>query len=231
MAVTVNQLVEITVAGRCQGQEILNVFHYRTANPATFPPAGALINFLASPFRELWRNNILPRLGDLYLVEVYRLRSLVSTVQTSPGPPPVRNVVQMDAFDLPGTGLDVGAKAGDILPTFNAVACRKVSDRAGRRYRGGSRFSPITEADQGNNNLIMAEVLAWQVASFNLFTTPIESGLLEVFEMAVFSATSALEPAPPETNLRQYTAKVTGSVVNPMVSSQVSRKASAFSPT
>lgn len=231
MAVTVNQIVEIVVAGRSQSQQILNVFHYRTQNPVTFPPAGATIGNLASPFRDLWRANVLPRLSDLYVVEVYRLRSLTGTVVADPGPPPVNQLVQGDAFDLAGTGLDTGSITGEILPTFNAVGVRKVTDRAGRRFRGGARFSSIPEANQANNFLLATEVTAWTTAAFNLFTTAIDSGFLEVFEMCVFSKTSALEATAPQTDLRQYTADVTNAIVNAFMTSQVSRKASAFSPT
>jgi hypothetical protein len=233
MALTVNQLLEVTVLGRAQGQEILNVFHYRSANPATYPPAGEDLNEFSDNFLGTWRTNILTLVSSTYNVEIYRFRSLISTVEIAPGDPPDRRVVQGDALDVPGTVTDVGTRGGDVLPTFAALGVRKATDRAGRRYRGSFRLSPLTEADTNNNSLTTAYLFSANAETATFVNTQLLGGFGDAaqLELAVFSETAALEETPPQTNLRQFTAKVIGRVVNPFVTTQVSRKQSATQPT
>lgn len=233
MAMLVNEVLQVSVLGRALGQAVINVFHYAAANPLTFPVPGADISEYANDFVASWRTNILPLLANAYKVEVYQFRTIISTTETDPGPPPLRKVILGDAYDEAGTTADFGTQVGEVHATFVAVGVRKVTARAGRRYRGGFRGGPILEDSVNNNFLIASEFASWVANAEAFRATLLQAGFGSASDLnlRVFSEADALTPVPPNTNLIDSTAVVNGVIINPFVTSQVSRKASAGSPT
>lgn len=233
MPFTNTSVVEIAVKGlSATGQDITNVFHYRNrlAEPGTF--TNQALRLMVEQFQLDWREKICPLLSNDYKVILFRGRAITGVV-VNPTPPPANMLTIGEQFDLPGDVLDVGAKAGIVAATFTAFGVQKLTDRAGKNFRGSFRLGTITETDFGGNTVFGAAKTALDtntllfVQDFLPSTPP-----PEVFwEMCVLSRTLLMAAPPPYTDVRALTADVTGTRVNPFVTSQTSRKQSLTRPT
>jgi hypothetical protein len=221
---------QLTIFGRSQGQQILNVFHYRRVDPAAPPISDTDLPNVVFDIRENWRALIAATFHDSYSVESYTWRTLTGTI-ANPSPPPPSIFTEDFQFVQPGGLLDVGGVGGPALPTFDALGVQKLSNRAGRNFRGSARFGPHLEAQTDNNSWTPAFIGAAEPLISTLFVDIYTDGFGGTVEMAIFSRTLALAAPPPFTLLRDLTAKVIGAKLNGFVSSQVSRKASVGSPT
>jgi len=221
---------QLTIFGRSQGQQILNVFHYRRVDPAAPPITDNDLPNVVFDIRDNWRALIDATFSNTYSVESYTWRTLVGTI-ANPSPPPPTIFTEDFQFVQPGGALDVGGLPGAALPTFAALGVQKLSNRAGRNYRGSARFGPHLEADTTNNSWTSVFITTVDPLVSTLFTDVYTDGFGGTVEMCIFSRTLALAAPPPFTLLRDLTAKVIGSKLNGFVSSQVSRKASVGSPT
>lgn len=228
-----NSVIQMTVLGRSAGgQQILNVFHYRDTQPGTDGPTdvGIAVDTFSDGFISAWRTNVLPLLSADYSVTTYRT-TVFDSVVANPTPPPPTQLNVFIQNDEPGGGLDVGAKPGDTMPSFNAIGTQKLSDRAGRNFKGSFRVGTIIEADSSGNLLTAPALAAAQPAMEAFVTTQITYELTFIAQMAVFSRTLALASPVGNQDLRAFTAGVTGARVNAFVTSQVSRKASLSAPS
>jgi hypothetical protein len=220
-------IVEIVVAGKSNtGQEIVNVFHYRDklAEPATFNNV-SLQNLLTS-FAASWRARFLPLLNTDYAVVTYRGRALIGVITNTTPPPPTRFDVG-EQFDLVALTTDRGAIVGEVMPTFNAFAVQKLTDRAGRNFRGGFRLGTISEVDVSGNTIPAITLTPLQDAAQGFVNDDLDAQFEGPFwELCVFSRKLALSAPPPYTDLRALSAGVTGARASSFVSSQVSRKQS-----
>jgi hypothetical protein len=227
MPFTNTSIVEIVVAGKSNtGQEIVNVFHYRDllAEPGTYDNI-SLQNLLTS-FALSWRSRFLPLLNQDYAVVTYRGRALVGMI-TNPTPPPATRFDVGEQFDLVALTTDRGAIVGEVMPTFNAFAIQKLSDRAGRNFRGGFRLGTISEVDVSGNTIPGITLTPLQAAANNFVLDRLDAAFEGPFwALCVFSRKLALSAPPPFTDLRALTAGVTGARASSFVSSQVSRKQS-----
>lgn len=226
MAFLADNIAEFTVKGKASGQDILNVVHYRVANPGAFPPGGLDISAVLDDFITAWRLACLPGVSNTYTVESYLVQALVST-STNPGPPPFTQIDIGDQFLLAGVpAIDVGALTADPMPSFNAVGVRKFSDRAGRNFRGGLRIGPITDIQADGNQLTAPTVIGFADRWTTFHETNLPFPTLEELEPAVFSRTLALSRPVPNITLRVDSARWVASLINSFVTSQVSRKQS-----
>lgn len=231
MAMTALQILEITVKGKALGQDILNTVHYRSVDPLTFDPLGVEISAYLPEFVVAWRLACLPGVSSNYTVESYNARTLVST-SVNPTPPPPNQLDQGDQAVIAGVpAIDVGALGGTASPTFVAVGVRKFTDRAGRSFRGGLRIGPITELQTDNNQLEPTQLLSYATRWTDFIGTNLTDGPGSDVEPCVFSKTLALSRPVPNTTLRTDTAHWVAALINSFVTSQVSRKQSAFSTT
>lgn len=228
MAFTQNAVLEMTVFGRSTtGQQVLNIFHYRQETTTAQSYVLADLASAVTNFAVIWRTNVLPILSVNYKVEKYRGRSLTGTI-ANPTPPPPNILVVGDQFELVAPAGDVGTRAGEELVTFDAVGMQKLSDRAGRNFRGSARFGTLASIDvEGNalettyKNLVVPN-LGLFVAAILLVGDTFQVNWV----MAIFSRTLVLAAPPPFGLLRDLTAGVVGARVNNFVTSQVSRKQS-----
>ncbi len=226
MAVTVDQIVEISVNGVASGQAINNVFHYK---PVTLNP-----NFVTTlqqcleAFRTMWRNTVLGGLSTSYAVLRYKGRALIGT-RVDPANP--NNIILNigDVGDLTGDPItDLGGTAGAALPTYTAMTLRKLSGVGGKRKKGSCRLGPIPEsyteaADQ--NKLTAAATAVGLVAAGGLKGTlgPVVVGDTLV---PVIMSRASLFPTPPavQPNMTGKWIGISDILLNPYVGSQVSRK-------
>jgi hypothetical protein len=225
MAILNTDVLEIIVDGSALAQQIVNVFHYRRVDPAGPELDDDLLPFLVGSFIATWRDNVLPHLSDFYGVDFYRGRVLHDVViQPLPTPHPVISVSV--AHDAPGVGADVGGRTGEAAPTFVAAGVRKLSDRAGRNFRGSYRLSPLTETQITNNTWLAGELAPIQTGQQAFTTTVLLPATgIDNHELVVFSRTLTLSEPVGFSDLRSHTAKVTGASVAALITSQVSRKA------
>ena len=226
-------VVEIAVKGlSATGQDITNVFHYRNklAEPASF--TNLALRLMVDQFQLDWREKILPLLSSDYKVIVFRSRA-ISGVITNPTPPPTNMLQITEQYDKNGDALDVGGKGGILAATFTAFGVQKLTDRAGKNFRGSFRLGTIVEGDFGGNSIIGATKAALDTNTL-LFVQDLLPATPppEVFyEMCVLSRTLLMAAPAPFTDVRALTANVTGTRVNPFVTSQTSRKQSLTRPT
>lgn len=225
-------VLEMTAFGRsASGQQVLNVFHYRQETLAPQLYDNVDLQEAVSDFSATWVSVILPLLSTDYTLEKARGRALTGTI-ANPTPPPPNIFVIGEQFELiaaPGT---VGARGGEVMTSFNAFGVQKLSDRAGRNFRGSFRLGTISTADVQDNIITPAFKPTVDTATQTFVTTDLTLVFDAVdWNMAVFSRTLALAAPPPFTDLRALTARVTGARVNNFITSQVSRKQSLTSPT
>lgn len=226
-------VVEIAVKGlSATGQDITNVFHYRNrlAEPGTF--TNLALRLMVDQFQLDWREKILPVLSNDYKVVLFRARS-INGVVTNPTPPPTNKLDIGEQYDKPADVLDVGTKAGIVAATFTAFGVQKLTDRAGKNFRGSFRLGTITETDFGGNTIFAGPKGVLDTATLNFVQDQLPSTPPpEVFwEMCVLSRTLLMAAPAPYTDVRALTANITGTRVNPFVTSQTSRKQSLTRPT
>lgn len=232
MPFTQTSVIEITTFGRSDsGQSILNVFHYRqqSADPQNYDNVD--LQEAIADFRGFWIASILPLVSTAYKVEKYRGRALTGTI-ANPTPPPATQIVVGEQAEFIAPAGEVGTRVGLEDISFAALGAQKLSARAGRNFRGSSRFGTLSASDVVENELD-ATYLALAITNTDTFFKAILTLVFDAvnWEHCIFSRTLALAAPPPFTLMRDLTAKVLGSKVNKFVTSQVSRKQSLSSLT
>lgn len=226
-------IIEITVQGKsASGQNVVNVFHYRRPDPASFEFQNSHLQEAVEDFNAIWIQRAIPLLHQDYSYQQIMGKALIGTI-ANPNPPPATVLDVGEQFVFAHTSPQQGARTGQVLPSYCAVGVQKLSSRAGRNFRGGFRLGTIREADKVGNEVEAGVYLPLVVTNMQAFviaplTVSFDS---DPWEMCVFSRTLALAAPPPFTLLKDLTAKVTGAKVNPFMTSQVSRKQSLSSVT
>lgn len=228
-----NSVVEMTVLGKHQdGQNVINVFHYRKINTTPQQFDNNDLGDLASQFNGSWAQGPLLILSNRYSFQTIVAKAYTGT-ETNPTPPPATRLVVGEQFVFVNTNPLPGARAGECEPSFVAVGVQKLSSRAGRNFRGGTRFGAIAEPDILEQQLepgLYLPLVQTEITDF--FAQQLQTGFgASTWEMCIFSRTLALAAPPPFGLLRDLTAKVTGAKINVFASSQVSRKQSPTQPT
>jgi hypothetical protein len=223
MPMGINSVAQITVFGSQSNQMIMNVFHYRRIAGQPGDVSDGDLTDALNFFVTRWRAMILQTNAVSYTVQLYRM-SIIAGVITNPNPPPV-NMFQIDTqLDVAGTSEDLGGLPGETLATFTAAGVRKLTDRAGRHYRGSFRLTPQTENDVAGNGFGPAFTTTAQTAVNTFVQAILVSTFGADLEMCVFARTLALRAIPPFTEMRAFTAKVLSAKLNTLITSQVSRK-------
>jgi hypothetical protein len=225
------EVLEMTVKAKAEGQDVLNIVHYRAVDPLTFIPNELDILVYLNQFALLWRSTALPLVHTSYTVISYVAQVLVGTVVNPTPPPPNQIAVGDQRIRVGIPAEDTGLQGSNPLPTFVAVGVRKFSDRAGRSFRGGLRVGPLGELQVDGNALSPAQIIAWAAAWTTFKDALLETAPTNTLEASVFSPSRALAAPVPNLNLRSDTAKWVASLINSFATSQVSRKQSATATT
>jgi hypothetical protein len=229
MAIGQSNVLEFSVHGRADGQEIVNIMHWHPKNP---PPAiwtdPAIADYSGTLIGR-WRANVCPGLASNYAVEVYKFKVWGDSV-INPAPPPPAQLAAVDGFELASDPLlDVGSQPGLPDHTFAAVAARKFTGVSGRNWRGGIRFGPVAEAISDVNALTPAQLANYQAVVLAMFADMVDGIGGNPMTHCVFSKT--LNTSAAGRAARTDSRAVTSMIVNPFISSQISRKRSVYNPT
>jgi hypothetical protein len=161
------------------GQRCLNVLYFKTDKSLVVPePAwgaplvGSSMTTFVNSLRSVWRDNILPRLSTHLWIQEYRVKEITGWLLD----PTFRVTYGEQATALGDSVLDRGGAAGEAVPTNVAVSVQKITDRAGKSFRGGMRLSPIPESQQSNGTLTVTNSMLWQDAMNLYYTSPIANG-------------------------------------------------------
>jgi len=214
---------KFSVDGIAKNQAIQNVLYY-VASTSTPPLAKNTDQAMAALITN-WQTNVLPLLSSEYTVARYRLDTIIGKVATK-----IVNGVQLykdsksEILEVAGTGIDIGGKAGVIVPTFDAVGVRKRTLRPGKSYRGSMRLGPIVVADVEEQIYAPAALTTAQtkMTAFRADLT-VDTGP-DKMTLVVFGRKDFYGAGPGVTNPELYTAAVDTLTVKSLLTSQVSRK-------
>jgi len=225
-------VLEVAIKGLSQGQQIVNVLHYRSTQlvdgdvHSSATPAGIL-----AAIRTHWQTSVLPLLSDSYYVQEYSLKEMEGRDGPLPGPalPDTYTPIYTQTASIVGNTVDdVGTQADPMERTFVACTARKKTGFVGRRNKGSIHFGPLTEAQVAGNEVLLATRASFLTACNNLRV--IETTLLEptsYVEMIVFSKKFYLGPgatAGAGTAPGLDASAVTSFIINEYAGSQSSRK-------
>lgn len=230
-----NHICRLSVLGEDSGQAVNNVFHaklFSGGGEITPVPLASLL----STFAGRWAAWVIPNAPVSYNVKAYAAVLIEgSVVNPTPPPTPVPpwytpNVLLYgeQAVLVPTTDR-VGTKIGDPLPTFNAMSVRWITLIRARHYRGGSRLRVGVEANTTGNDWDVGFGEAWSDidstagAFYADLVNPGDWGSTTV-RLSVFAQTTFLRTGLGTSTPAELTQPIIAHVVNPKVSSQVSRK-------
>lgn len=222
-------IYEVTVNGACDGQAVVNQLHFATQSPAD-PNQDHTMQHLLTGFIGLWRNSVLTRLSSAYKVVRYTVVEYSLWLQGA-GAIERKFIVNQADERLGDVEDDLGLVAGAWLPTYVTVTGRKKVLRAGRRFHGSTRLSPIVEADTlagAGNTLTDAAYVAFS-GTFSNFAGPLlvnPGADQSTLRLQIFHKAWAYKTNPPNSTAREQADQVTATWCNRQVGSQLSRKRS-----
>lgn len=223
---------EVTIRGvdLRSGQVFNNVLFYRNRQLAA--PLGYGVSIVTSDLLT-FINNVAVRWAvtlDDVVSEHYRMETItgkqVVNYSGVIGEPQVLIYGDVSVANF-GTVNDQGDLAGETCPSYCAMSIRKVSDRAGRRYRGSMRIGPVTEAVQSNGTFTVAQHALNVTAAAAFAATPVENGapgLDKSMDVCILSKMDIFFAAQPLVSSDEYMATVTIMIPHKNLGSQVSRK-------
>jgi hypothetical protein len=234
-----NHVMQVSVDGRFDGQQILNVYHYKYSSPDTGPTAGTSTVFLQN-FRTAFRALLAARFYPGYSVMRYWLRSIHAVAVSNPVPPvkwrPVYHPDMLDWLDgVVAPGSDQGGQPvlSRYLPSFVALRVLKNPEhrRVGYLSRNYNRYGPMEtvdlDLDLADNDLWSTDTLTNWTTSLSAFT---DAAILDQpagngWDQAVFSASYHGNVGQPAgSTITKAAEKVTSVSVMQFAGSQVSRR-------
>lgn len=221
-------LYEIRVIGTMQGQAAINIFHYKEGE-FNNPSEGDTLESALLAFRAKWRTYVLMNVADDYTVYQYEIQSILDnrTPRDAPGPnDELYNIVYGNQAILAGTGSDIGDDATPPLPTCVAAGFRKVASSTARWARGSFRLCGLLESDTVSafpDQLTDLRRLNLAAALTNMLQVTVGETPMSL-DMVVFGRTTWLKQANPSTPRDNYVSLVNSLILNPFVTTQVSRK-------
>lgn len=223
MGMTGSQILEIVVQGVESNQAINNVFHFKQ-DPSNAPGTLLDLTQALTAFQNRWQAKIIPNATQQYSVYLYQA-SVITGRQLSPTRPGVNILTYGEQAIVMGGAGDVGALLTDPGPSFEAAGVRWVAQNRGRAFRGGSRLRIGVENQASENKWLALALASLQLAANGLLTPYVAAiGPPAVgFDIGTFGRQSFLK-APGNPVLLDYFSAWTSAIVNPYVTSQVSRK-------
>lgn len=227
MDVSVDEVYECRFIGDHDGQAVVNILHgiVTSIQGAT---ATAPLQAAADLVRDAYINNVVPELHDAYAfhqLRMLRVSGGLEVPQPPPSPPRYHLTYDAEAESVPSAPV-FGSIIGDPLPTYVAINVRKKASIGGSIRSGGMRVGPLVETDIGDQtsgNLLSGGglVKGGNVAAWLLTQVALEATQEWFLNWGVASRKDIAFPGTP---VKDGFGILTGSVVNPLVSSQVSRK-------
>jgi len=219
-----NKVYEVVVRGRVDGQNVLNILHYQTDEPLGQITGDDTLENFSTRLSGVWGNAILPYVSDRYEVEEWLLSEISKTMAGNPNPSFISHIVYEHQISVLGSFADAGEVAGECLPSYAAVGFRKVTAMRGRGKRGSIRIGGIPEDYTTLNSLNATGQAAFLVSHLDpLLDIQISAPGSVHMKLCIFQKTAAQRSAG-TINLRPFTERVTNFILNPLITSQVSRK-------
>lgn len=228
--INANHVIRLVLRGNASGQEIVNVLHYV---PLLEPiPPNNFVSQYSHAFTfaiDRWKAIILPHLSSTYTLHGASLRVIegkAPLIGVIPPGQPVAKLVYGDGIDADVFAPNTGGVIGEASPTFVAATIRKITGRAGKKWKGSMRLGPIAEAST-DNNLIKPVPYASLVDDIDgiMELGPLTVGGNEFLRLSVFSLQDyVVDNNGSEVIPAQTAQRVTSVTVNQNLGSQVSRK-------
>lgn len=174
-------IAKVIVKHTCQGQDILNMFHF--SKPTAINQSD--LDGLASDVSNLWIANIMPLVSNqLVLTEV---DAVDLTTQSGPESQFIVNPT------VPGT------LTSPMLPSNVALVLTKRTAKRGRSYRGRTYIAGATQAEESGPLEIGTATLSSFLTAITTVLTdstlaPFVAGVLSYFLNGVPRSTGVLEP-------------------------------------
>jgi len=215
---------EFIVQGRTDGQASVNVLHYRTEEALIAPPVDADIDSLLSHLIGAWQSAVVDHVGATYAVTQYLLYEYTHSDVGGIEADEQSHEVVGNQLAVAGGPEDIGSLTGEMLPAYAAVGYRKVTAVRSRNYRGSMRISDIPEAMTQLNALTPTGQSTYAAVNLAPLLRPLIGPTNNYpVELCIFS--KRLVRKNPFTDvLRQYSERVVAWILNPLITSQVSRK-------
>lgn len=155
-------VAQLSLIGSCQGQAIVNVFHFQapTANESAFTNDADRITWSAGLITD-WRTNVVTSYRAMHPND-YSLNEYRAQVLEVPGQFEHRLSAVSDTTGLPALGTI--ASGADDLTT--AVVIKWRTNVASRRTRGRSYIGPLEQADSASGKLVGGGALDTAITSF-----------------------------------------------------------------
>lgn len=206
MAITEDSVLQISVSGQANGQTVMNVWHFLVTGTFTGISGGAVANAFWQAVKTTYRG-IAPAGYSLAFQKVF-----VEDISVSDGD---YGEYAIPTGEQPGSR-DTGAAEG--LPTFNAVGVKLVVGSRVTRP-GQKRFGYMTEVDS-----VSGTVSSTLVTAVNNLMNTMVGGLTLGSPALGMDLLCVVVRKDPATGLPTATQEVLSWLVNPSVTSQVSRK-------
>ncbi len=221
--ILLGDVLRITVLGEAMGQNIVNCLSYVPSGAITPPDPDWQSLSVLDVFRTKWRDSMITHLPAAYSVNLYQME-VIRAVLPKPARPYGLEIAAISL--LMGTGDDVGSRgAGDVMPPFNAVGLRKITNTAGRNWRGAMRFSPIMEDDQVDQELTPIAIAFFEAVR-QAVGLPLNVTAGKLAYPVVFSETLATGVGTALTPPSDFTRVIDTVALHRSVRSQVSRRKS-----
>lgn len=173
IAAAVNDLFEVRIQGRMEGQETDNVLHFKCVGASSDVELHLIVVLI-----ECFITNMLPVLTSSWTLE----RVVWKKVS------PVLGVEQVYQTDLP----QAGAGNAAALPSYASAVISKRTLTGGRSHRGRMYIAGIPENATINSTIdpggaFWAALLAFAACVLSNFVHPDPAGGTDIFDLVVYS--------------------------------------------
>lgn len=236
MGLLFQEVLEVAIHGAAGGQRIVNIFHLRIRSGESVPVDGLPLSTIEISMRADWLITIRTELSNQWVWQRNVLRTIDNRIPRPPARPgarPRRYAFQnryREVFEFAIPTETRGSRLGEALPTLSALGIRKVTNRAGRSYRGGMRVGPLLEEDTSFNLWTPTALARIQPIVNTMFTNPRVSGGVAL-EHVVFGAAAMWTSTASTIVPRDFTGLILSTPLKSTVTSQVSRKPTVVIPT
>lgn len=228
-----NNVVRFSVRGRVRDQDVITHL-----NMQLLGAPGSTSNLKGSQtlaaLQVSYRANVLPSLSAQYSVSRYELRICVGADPIVPPPAagkPGRKLLYAAYYPANGDpAVDVGALAGEILPTANAVLINQFTNNPGRGGNGNLRLGPILETQQADGRLTAGGLIVWENVSdwWSDLVAVTVAGVTDNYRPGVFQIRQYLRPNLISVDPSPFLIPIGAHSVNANIRTQVTRRGRSF---
>ncbi len=217
-ALAASQVIQVSVSGQVDAQQVLNVFHYRLAVIG----GGDTLNDFETGFTSNWLANVMPQLSIGY--KLFRIRMIQITGRTSNA---IGAKLEYGGYAESLAAGTPGTVSGDYLPSTNTMTVAKVNGRVGKLNRGYTRFGPVARSQAVAELLTAGTITAIETSANSLVTLSFGAGSdaqLVLFHKTLFIGTKTVAPDPTSVDPVFYTRDVDNFQAVPWTGTQRTRK-------